>query len=134
MGYCENCETYYKKLPKHELCKTCSNALVGTPPGINNAFKQFEALMMKKRQLRENRQRYLQQATLMDICADVIIKHKDLLLYLEEVLDDGHPPWYYLLRSWYRMNKQRGRSITSERYPKKRLFKLMQLPVIVSVI
>jgi len=126
MGYCEICEVYYKKLTHGDMCKHCAHAIVGTPPSPNNAFRQFEALLEKKYAERNARNRYLQQASLMDLAADVIIKNVSIMTDIENFVPEGNPPWYALLRSWYRLHKQRPRSLSTEKTPKRRLIKLMQ--------
>jgi hypothetical protein len=98
---------------------------------VNCALKQFEALMQKKMEERESRMKFLHKATLLDLAADVIVKSQDLVIALVAIIPEGNPPWYAVLRAWYRKHRQRPRSLSYERFPMKRLLKMMNIEMVI---
>lgn len=129
MGYCNYCNTYYKKQYNSDICKKCSQELSCTPPSINNSMKQLEMILHKKNIDTDYESKYKKTATLMDLAADELIYNKDQLIRLIDILPDGNLPWNSLLKAWYRHNKQKGRNINNEKKPRDRLLKLMDISI-----
>lgn len=127
MGFCIHCEIYFKKLPKTELCNRCMNQLCGTPPKMNNMLTQYEKFLHEKKLDIEREEKFNRDASLLDQVTKTMILNVDLIIELAKTLPEGHPPWYSLLRAWYRENRQRPRGITNEKFPKRRLYKLLDL-------
>jgi hypothetical protein len=127
MGWCKNCDIYYKKMSNREICNNCSEELYGTPPGVNNMMIQYYNAMEKKRKDHYFNEKFKIEATLMDLSATALLKKPELVIKLAETLGDTHPPWYSLLRAWYRQNKCNPKTLHKEKYPMKKFFELMKL-------
>lgn len=130
MGYCNFCNTYYKKIAVGDICKYCSRSIVGTPPSINNIMKQFEYMMSRKLIDLDHEYKFKKNATLMDLSANEILSNENLVLKLVNTLPDGNLPWYALLRAWYRKNKKKARHLNAEKYPRDRLLKLLGINLV----
>ena len=121
MGYCNNCDEYFKKVPVGKICRKCSNKLCGTPPGINS----FEARYMKELETRTRRKaqidKFYASASLLDVAAIALLNDHIALNILIQNLPEGHPPWHSLLKAWYIIN--RFVNIPRDKYPKAKFMK-----------
>ncbi len=129
MGYCNYCNTYYKK-QSGDICNNCSREITCTPPSINNSMKQLELIMHKKTVDLNYENAFKKHATLMDLAANEMMQNKELILNLVDILPDGNLPWYALLKAWYRHNKKRGRNLNTEKKPRDRLLKLLDINLV----
>lgn len=127
MVYCLSCNLYFKKLAKRDLCKICSLELVGTPPGPNNFIYQHQKVIQEKIKENKHTRKFMVQASLIDITSITIIDNPHLVIELSKILPEGHPPWYNLLKLWYKNKKLKSRKIKDEKYPMQRLFKLLKI-------
>jgi hypothetical protein len=127
MGWCNHCNIYYKKLGYSAICNNCSRELMGTPPGLNNMMMQYYNSVIKMQQNEYYENKFRINANLMDLSSNVLLEHPNLIIKLAECLEDGHPPWYALLKAWYRKNKLKAKSVKNEKYPMKKLFELLKI-------
>lgn len=127
MGWCKNCNIYYKKMSNREICNNCSAELYGTPPGMNSMMMQYYNTMKKQQRDDYFDQKFKSESNLMDLSASALLERPDLLIELSKNLEDFHPPWHALLKAWYRKNKCKGKSLYKEKYPMKKLFTLMNI-------
>lgn len=131
MVYCSFCYTYYKKLSygqkNVQVCKQCSNELYGTSPSNNSTIQQYEKRIQEISENNRIHQKFNRTATLQDIAANKIISNVEQLEIAAQLIPEGNIHWNTLLRAWYRKNKKKGRNLAMEKYPKKRLFDLIQL-------
>jgi hypothetical protein len=130
MGFCNHCQVYYKKLPAKEICKACKSELCGTPPTMNSSFVQCYHQMKKKEADTIKDQTYRAQATLLDFASDSMISSIPTIIQLTYIMPEGHPPWYALLKAWYRKHKIKAKLVQSEKTPKKRLLKLLNVTLV----
>ena len=101
MGYCANCDQYFKTAKHPQLCKQCSMELCGTPPGLNAFQMRYEKAMQEQKWKEDAHNRFYTLATLMDLSAIEILTNPTALAVLVAQLPEGHPPWFSLLRAWH---------------------------------
>jgi hypothetical protein len=118
MGYCENCDEYFNKIPAGRICKKCLNDLCGTPPGMNNFEMRYQKELEKRKKNEAQMNKFYTSASLLDLAAVSILKDNDELNTLIKFLPEGHPPWYSLLKAWFFVNKLSSNSIAIEKSPK----------------
>lgn len=118
MGYCQNCDEYFNKIPAGKLCKKCLNDLSGTPPGLNNFEIRYKKELEKRKRNESQMKKFYTTATLLDLAALLILKDHDVLNALIKFLPEGHPPWHSLLKVWYFVNKLSLISTIKEKTPK----------------
>lgn len=127
MGWCNYCNIYYKKLQNNCICNNCSRELQGTPPGLNNMMIQYYNTLLKRKKDEYFENKFRMESNLMDLSSSALLENPDLLIKLAENLGEGHPPWYALLKAWYRKNKLNPKSIHKEKFPMQKLFQLLDI-------
>lgn len=129
MVYCTSCNTSCKKIALGDMCKHCANELCGTPPGPNSTLMQYEKLRKERERVQSARNKSTNKVhfSLLDVVASTIIEDDNLVLQLANLLPEGHPPWYTLLRAWYIKKKQKCKGKKDEKYPMQRLLKVMKI-------
>ena len=128
MAECSECNAYCKKgFYSGTFCKLCAYEASRSPPGSNSIMMQYESKFKKIQDYECSRQRFLCNASLIDIAAEAVLDDMESLKIAFQILPDGNAQWHAILRAWYRLHRHKGRQVSSEPFPKMRLAKLLNI-------